>query len=135
MSYSYTREHAKETTYTTRSGRAVTLATFIDGQASEHFYFGDPFGSLEDIARWAKEFAPAIAAANQFANEQSDIVGLKISRDDEKEYLISWGNNSYEWQRVTYASAYERRAYKTGEEIDLTSELATVITNAIRSSK
>lgn len=132
MSYSYTREHAKETTYTTSNGKAVTLATFIDRQAAEHFYLGEPFESLEDIARWAKEFAPAIAAANQFANEQADIVGLKVSGYDEKEYLISWGNNSDEWQRVTYASAYERRAYKTGEEIDLTSELAQVITDAIR---
>nr|DAN21193.1 MAG TPA_asm: hypothetical protein [Bacteriophage sp.] len=134
MSYSYTRDHAKETTYITRSGKAVTLATFIDGQAAEYFYLDNPFGSLEDIARWAKEFVPAIAAANQFANEQADICGLKVAGDDDKEYLISWGNRSYEWQRVTYVTLSERNAYETGEEIDLTSELAQVITDAIRGS-
>lgn len=135
MSYSYTRDHAKGTTYTTSSGKAVTLATFIDGQAAECFYLGDPFGSLEDIARWAKEVVPAIAAANQFANEQADIYGLKVKGAGDKEYLISWGNRSDEWQRVTYAEAYERSAYRTGEKIDLTSELATTITEAIRSAK
>ena len=135
MSYSYTRDHAKETTYTTRTGKAVTLATFIDRQAAEYFYLGEPFGSLEDIARWAKEFAPAIANANAFANEQADIYDLKITGDDDKEYILSWGNRSDEWQRVTYVTLAERNAYKTDEEIDLTSELAQVITDAIRSSK
>lgn len=135
MSYSYTRDHAKETTYTTSSGKAVTLATFIYEQTATYYYDGEPFESLEDIAKWAKEIAPALAYANQFNNEQADIIGLKVAGDDDKEYLISWGNRSYGWQRVTYASAYERRAYKTGEEIDLTSELAPVITNAIRISK
>lgn len=135
MSYSYTRDHAKETTYTTSSGKAVTLATFIYEQTATYYYDGEPFESLEDIAKWAKEIAPALAYANQFNNEQADIIGLKVAGDDDKEYLISWGNRSYGWQRVTYASAYERRSYKTGEEIGLTSELAPVITNAIRISK
>lgn len=135
MSYSYTRDHAKETTYTTSSGKAVMLATFIYEQTATYYYDGEPFESLEDIAKWAKEIAPALAYANQFNNEQADIIGLKVAGDDDKEYLISWGNRSYGWQRVTYASAYERRSYKTGEEIDLTSELAPVITNAIRISK
>nr|DAE19606.1 MAG TPA: hypothetical protein [Siphoviridae sp. ct33S22] len=135
MSYSYTRDHAKETTYTTRSGKAVTLATFIDGQAAEHCHEGEPFESLEDIAQWAKEVVPAIAAANQFANEQADIYGLKVKGAGDKEYLISWGNRSYEWQRVTYVTLSERRAYETGEQTDLTSELAQVTTAAIRSSK
>lgn len=134
MSYSYTRDHAKETTYTTSSGKAVTLATFIDGQAAEYFYLGDPFGSLEDIARWAKEVVPAVADSNAFANEQADIYNIKVTGDDDKEYILSWGNRSDEWQRVTYATLSERRAYETGEEIDLTSELATVITDAIRGS-
>ena len=135
MSYSHTRDHAKETTYTTSNGKAATLATFIDGQAAELFYLGGPFDSMEDIARWANEFAPAIAAANQFANEQADIYGLKVKGAGDKEYIMSWGNRSDEWQRVTYVELYERNAYKTGEQIDLTSELAPVITNAIRSSK
>lgn len=135
MSYSYTRDHAKETTYTTSSGKAVTLYTFIDGQAAEHYYEGEAFRSLEDIARWAKELIPAIAEANQFANEQVDIYGLKVKGAGDKEYIISWGNRSDEWQRVTYVELYERNAYETGEEIDLTSELAPVITNAIRSRK
>ena len=39
---------------------------------------------------------------------------------------------SNEWQRVTYVELYERNAYKTGEQINLTSELAQVITDAIR---
>ena len=89
MSYSYTRDHAKETTYTTSSGKAVTLATFIDGQAAEHFYIGESFDSLEDIARWAKEVIPA-AGYNAFANEQADIYDLKVTGDDEKEYILSW---------------------------------------------
>lgn len=135
MSYSYTRDHAKETTYTTSSGKAVTLATFIDGQAAEYFYLGDPFGSLEDIASWAKEVLPSITHSNAFANEQADIYDLKVTGDDDKEYILSWGNRSDEWQRVTYVTLSERNAYETGEEIDLTSELAQVITDAIRNSK
>lgn len=135
MSYSYTRDHAKETTYTTSSCKAVILSTFTDGQAAEHHYDGEPFESLEDIAQWAKEVVPAIAAANQFANEQANIYGLKVKGAGDKEYLISWGNRSDEWQRVTYAEAYERSAYRTGEKIDLTSELATTITEAIRREK
>lgn len=135
MSYSYTRDHAKETTYTTSSGKAVTLATFIDGQAAEHFYIGESFDSLEDIARWAKEVIPAVAGYNAFANEQADIYDLKVTGDDEKEYILSWGNRSDEWQRVTYVTLSERRAYETGEQTDLTSELAQVTTAAIRSSK
>lgn len=135
MSYSYTRDHAKETTYTTRSGKAVTLATFTDGQTSVHYYDGEAFKSLEDIARWAEEVVPAIAAANQLANEKPYICGLKVEGGGEKEYIISWGNRFLSWSRVIYIESFERRAYKTSEQIDLTSELATVITDAIRSSK
>ena len=135
MSYSYTRDHAKETTYTTSSGKAVTLATFIDRQAAEYFYLGEPFESLEDIARWAKEVLPSVAGYNAFANEQADIYDIKVKGDDKKEYILSWGNRSDEWQRVTYVTLSERNAYETGEEINLTSELAPGITNAMRSSK
>lgn len=135
MSYSYTRDHAKETTYTTSSGKAVTLATFIYEQTATHYYDGEPFESLEDIARWAKEVLPTVAESNAYANEQADIYDLKVTGDDEKEYILSWGNRSDEWQRVTYVALAERRAYETGEEIDLTSELAQVITDAIRNSK
>lgn len=135
MSYSYTRDHAKETTYTTSGGKAVTLATFVYEQTATYYYDGEPFESLEDIAKWAKEIVPSVAAANAFANEQADIFGLKVAGDDDKEYLISWGNRYDELQRVTYVTLSERRAYETGEEIDLTSELAQVITDAIRSSK
>lgn len=135
MSYSYTRDHAKEKTYTTSSDKAVTIATLIDGQAAEYFYLGDPFESLEYIARWAKDVLPSVAGYNAFANEQADIYDIKVKGDDEKEYILSWGNRSDEWQRVTYVTLAERRAYETGEEIDITSELAQVITDAIRSSK
>lgn len=68
-------------------------------------------------------------------DEEADIYDIKVKGDDEKEYILSWGNRSDEWQRVTYVTLAERRAYETGEEIDITSELAQVITDAIRSSK